>query len=166
MACAKRGAGLGNYRLDGCELFVTLEPCAMCSGAMLHARCARRVRRARSEDRRRRLGARPVRRAAPEPPDRGRRRRAGRRLRRLLAGLLRQRAGRSAPGAHPLRDDALRTPDERFAACRAIPGAALRQRPAGAGRPAPALPRRRPPTRPSPGCACTATRPGATCTAR
>ena len=29
---------LGNYRLDGCELFVTLEPCAMCAGAMLHAR--------------------------------------------------------------------------------------------------------------------------------
>ena len=25
---------LGNYRLDGCELFVTLEPCAMCAGAM------------------------------------------------------------------------------------------------------------------------------------
>ena len=34
---------LENYRLDGCELFVTLEPCAMCSGAMLHARLARVV---------------------------------------------------------------------------------------------------------------------------
>ncbi len=34
---------IGNYRLDGCELFVTLEPCAMCSGAMLHARLARVV---------------------------------------------------------------------------------------------------------------------------
>ncbi len=34
---------LGNYRLDGCELFVTLEPCAMCSGAMLHARIQRVV---------------------------------------------------------------------------------------------------------------------------
>lgn len=29
---------LGNYRLEGCTLYVTLEPCAMCSGAMLHAR--------------------------------------------------------------------------------------------------------------------------------
>ncbi|MDH4479532.1 MAG: tRNA adenosine(34) deaminase TadA [Rhodoferax sp.] len=34
---------LGNYRLDGCELFVTLEPCAMCSGAMLHSRLKRVV---------------------------------------------------------------------------------------------------------------------------
>ncbi|MBC7682082.1 MAG: tRNA adenosine(34) deaminase TadA [Ferruginibacter sp.] len=34
---------LGNYRLDGCELFVTLEPCTMCSGAMLHARLQRVV---------------------------------------------------------------------------------------------------------------------------
>ena len=34
---------LGNYRLDGCELFVTLEPCAMCAGAMLHARLQRVV---------------------------------------------------------------------------------------------------------------------------
>jgi tRNA(adenine34) deaminase len=36
-------AALGNYRLDGCELYVTLEPCAMCSGAMLHARLKRVV---------------------------------------------------------------------------------------------------------------------------
>ena len=34
---------LGNYRLDGCTLYVTLEPCTMCSGAMLHARLARVV---------------------------------------------------------------------------------------------------------------------------
>ena len=34
---------LGNYRLDGCTLYVTLEPCAMCSGAMLHARVSRLV---------------------------------------------------------------------------------------------------------------------------
>src|SRR3569623_1112602 len=34
---------LGNYRLPGCELYVTLEPCAMCSGAMMHARRARVV---------------------------------------------------------------------------------------------------------------------------
>jgi len=34
---------LGNYRLPGCELYVTLEPCVMCSGAMLHARLSRVV---------------------------------------------------------------------------------------------------------------------------
>ena len=34
---------LGNYRLVGCELFVTLEPCLMCSGAIMHARVARLV---------------------------------------------------------------------------------------------------------------------------
>ncbi len=34
---------LGNYRLPGCELFVTLEPCAMCVGAIIHARVARLV---------------------------------------------------------------------------------------------------------------------------
>ena len=34
---------LGNYRLPGCTLYVTLEPCIMCSGAMMHARLARVV---------------------------------------------------------------------------------------------------------------------------
>ncbi|MGE0406889.1 MAG: tRNA adenosine(34) deaminase TadA, partial [Candidatus Korobacteraceae bacterium] len=34
---------LGNYRLTECELYVTLEPCAMCAGAMVHARIARLI---------------------------------------------------------------------------------------------------------------------------
>ena len=34
---------LGNYRLEGCTLYVTLEPCAMCSGAAMHARLSRLV---------------------------------------------------------------------------------------------------------------------------
>jgi len=34
---------LGNYRLTGCDLFVTLEPCVMCAGAILHARIERVV---------------------------------------------------------------------------------------------------------------------------
>jgi tRNA(adenine34) deaminase len=38
---------LGNYRLVDCELFVTLEPCVMCVGAMFHARIARVVYGAR-----------------------------------------------------------------------------------------------------------------------
>lgn len=43
MALRAAAAILGNYRLPGCELFVTLEPCAMCAGAMLHARLSRVV---------------------------------------------------------------------------------------------------------------------------
>lgn len=39
-AAARR---LGNYRLPGCALYVTLEPCAMCAGAIIHARIARVV---------------------------------------------------------------------------------------------------------------------------
>ena len=42
-AMREAGRVLGNYRLAGCELYVTLEPCAMCVGAMLHARVARVV---------------------------------------------------------------------------------------------------------------------------
>jgi tRNA(adenine34) deaminase len=38
---------LENYRLPGCELFVTLEPCAMCAGAILHARVKRVIYGAR-----------------------------------------------------------------------------------------------------------------------
>jgi tRNA(adenine34) deaminase len=34
---------LGNYRLSDCELYVTLEPCAMCAGAMIHARISRLI---------------------------------------------------------------------------------------------------------------------------
>jgi tRNA(adenine34) deaminase len=34
---------LGNYRINGCTLYVTLEPCAMCAGAMIHARIDRLV---------------------------------------------------------------------------------------------------------------------------
>ena len=43
MALRAAAKALGNYRLPECELYVTLEPCAMCSGAMLHARLKRVV---------------------------------------------------------------------------------------------------------------------------
>jgi tRNA(adenine34) deaminase len=42
-ALRSAGAARGNYRLPDCELFVTLEPCAMCAGAILHARIGRVV---------------------------------------------------------------------------------------------------------------------------
>lgn len=43
MALRLAAEKLGNYRLPECELYVTLEPCAMCAGAMLHARLKRVV---------------------------------------------------------------------------------------------------------------------------
>jgi tRNA(adenine34) deaminase len=47
IALRDAAARLTNYRLGECELYVTLEPCAMCAGAMLHARIARVVYGAR-----------------------------------------------------------------------------------------------------------------------
>ena len=110
---------LSNYRLDGCSLYVTLEPCAMCSGAMLHARLARVVYGATDP----KTGA------------------AGSVLNlfghtqinhqtqvqggvlaeecaNLLSDFFRQRRHQQRADAlarHPLRDDALRTPDAAFA---------------------------------------------------
>ncbi len=110
---------LGNYRLDGCTLYVTLEPCAMCSGAMLHARLPRVV-----------FGA--------TDPKTGA---AGSVLdlfghaglnhhTEVRGGVLAQECGAllsaffrarrtqqraEALARHPLRDDALRTPDAAFA---------------------------------------------------
>ena len=43
VAMRNAGAALGNHRLVGCTLYVTLEPCAMCAMAMVHARIARVV---------------------------------------------------------------------------------------------------------------------------
>lgn len=106
---------LSNYRLDGCTLYVTLEPCAMCSGAMLHARLARVV-----------YGA-----ADPKTGT------AGSVLdlfshaqinhqtvvqggvladecATLLQGFFSERRRAQRMQAQPLRDDALRTPEARF----------------------------------------------------
>ena len=43
VAMRRAGAAIGNHRLVGCTLYVTLEPCAMCAMAMIHARIARLV---------------------------------------------------------------------------------------------------------------------------
>jgi tRNA(adenine34) deaminase len=114
-ALREAAEALGNYRLDGCELFVTLEPCAMCSGAMLHARLARVVY------------------GAPDPKTGA----AGsildlfaqERLNHqtaitggvladeggaLLSEFFRRRRQETRMKAQPLREDALRTPEERF----------------------------------------------------
>jgi tRNA(adenine34) deaminase len=104
---------LGNYRLDGCTLYVTLEPCAMCSGAMLHARVDRVV-----------FGA-----ADPRTGV------AGSVLNlfghtqlnhqtQVTGGVLADECGQllkdffrtKRMNAQPIREDALRTPDDAFAA--------------------------------------------------
>jgi tRNA(adenine34) deaminase len=43
VALREAGKNLGNHRLGACDLFVTIEPCAMCAGAMTHARLRRLV---------------------------------------------------------------------------------------------------------------------------
>ena len=43
LALREAGARVGNHRLRDCELFATIEPCAMCAGAMVHARLKRLV---------------------------------------------------------------------------------------------------------------------------
>ena len=43
VAMREAGRILGNHRMEGCELFVIIEPCAMCAGAMMHARLKRLV---------------------------------------------------------------------------------------------------------------------------
>jgi tRNA(adenine34) deaminase len=43
VALREAGAALGNHRLEDCELFATIEPCAMCAGALVHARLKRLI---------------------------------------------------------------------------------------------------------------------------
>ncbi len=43
IALREAGAAVGNHRLGDCTLFVTIEPCAMCAGALVHARIQRLV---------------------------------------------------------------------------------------------------------------------------
>src|SRR3984893_18846793 len=43
VALREAGRALANYRLEDCTLYATLEPCAMCAGAILHARISRLV---------------------------------------------------------------------------------------------------------------------------
>ena len=102
---------LGNYRIEGCTLYVTLEPCAMCGGAMLHARLDRVVYGAADP----RTGV------------------AGSVLNlfdhsqlnhqtQVTGGVLADECGQllkdffrpKRMNLHPLREDALRTPDEAF----------------------------------------------------
>ena len=120
MAALRAGAAqLSNYRLDGCTLYVTLEPCAMCSGAMLHARLPRVVYGAADA----KTGAAgSVVNLFAEPRLNHQTAVQGGVLADECGALLsdffrdRRRAQRAQQlAAHPLRQDALRTPDAAFA---------------------------------------------------
>lgn len=43
LALREAGSNVGNYRLPDCDLYVTVEPCAMCAGAITHARIRRLI---------------------------------------------------------------------------------------------------------------------------
>ncbi|QHE76557.1 tRNA adenosine(34) deaminase TadA [Hydrogenophaga sp. PBL-H3] len=102
---------LGNYRLEGCSLYVTLEPCAMCSGAMLHARLARVVFGAADP----KTGAAgSVLNLFDHPQLNHQTVVRGGVLAEEGAQLLRGFFKERRVNPHPLRDDALRTPDDRF----------------------------------------------------
>jgi len=126
LALRQAAEHLGNYRLDQCELFVTLEPCAMCAGAMLHARLKRVV-----------FGA-------PDPKTGA----AGSVVNlfdnkqlnhhtqvsggllasecaKVLQDFFAQQRARKLQAAQPLREDALRTPSNRFDKLPAMPGASV-----------------------------------------
>jgi tRNA(adenine34) deaminase len=116
MALREAAEAVGNYRLDGCALYVTLEPCAMCSGAMLHARLARVVFGAPDP----KTGAAgSVLNLFAEPRLNHRTQLQGGVLAAESGDLLsrffasRRQEGRLAQS--PLREDAVRTPEERFA---------------------------------------------------
>lgn len=109
---------LGNYRLDGCTLYVTLEPCAMCSGAILHARLDRVVFGATDP----KTGvAGSVINLFAEPRLNHQTQVQGGVLAHECAALLqaffqnrRLQQAQQKQAQHPLRDDALRTPESRF----------------------------------------------------
>lgn len=115
MALRDAASRLGNYRLDDCELFVTLEPCVMCSGAMFHARLKRVVFGAHDP----KTGAAgSVIQLYANPAINHHAQVKGGVLEQECASLLQdffaQRRKEAKVNATPLRDDALRTPDARF----------------------------------------------------
>ena len=115
MALRAAATSLGNYRLEGCTLYVTLEPCAMCSGAMLYARLSRVVYGARD----------PKTGVAGSVLDLFSSSRLNHQTQviggvladecaALLQNFFQQRRLTGKTGREPLREDALRTPLEQF----------------------------------------------------
>lgn len=115
MALREAARQLGNYRLEGCTLYVTLEPCAMCAGALLHARVSKVVYGA-ADPKTGAAGSVLNLFAQPEINHHTH----------VTAGVLQDACGQllqsffserrqaQGRGRMPLREDALRTPDDRF----------------------------------------------------
>ena len=112
VALREAGRALGNYRLEGCTLYVTLEPCAMCSGAMLHARLDRVVFGA-SDPRTGVAGS--VLNLFDHPQLNHQTEVKGGVLAQACGQLLKDFFKPKRMNPHPLREDALRTPEEAFA---------------------------------------------------
>ncbi|MCX7741787.1 MAG: tRNA adenosine(34) deaminase TadA [Tepidimonas sp.] len=117
VALRQAARALGNYRLDGCTLYVTLEPCAMCAQAALHARLKRVVFAAREP---KSGAAGSVLDLFAQPALNAHTRVEGGVLADEAAALLqaffRQRRQQQRQQAVPLREDALRTPEAAFEA--------------------------------------------------
>jgi tRNA(adenine34) deaminase len=115
-ALRQAAQAVGNYRLDDCDLYVTLEPCAMCSGAMLHARL-RRVFFGAPDPKTGAAGS--VVDVFGEPRLNHQTQVQGAVLAAECGALLSEffagRRQEARAAAAPLRDDALRTADDRFA---------------------------------------------------
>ncbi len=115
MALRQAAQALGNYRLDGCDLYVTLEPCAMCSGAMLHARLRRLVFGA--SDPKTGAAGSVIDLFAQSQLNHQTEVQGGvlaRECGELLAEFFKTRRQEARTTADPLREDALRTPDPCF----------------------------------------------------
>ncbi len=116
VALRAAAAAVGNYRLEGCELFVTLEPCAMCAGAMLHARLKRVVFGAADP----KTGAAGSVLNVFDYPQLNHQTEVvggvmAAQCAHQLQAFFKGKRERVRSDATPLREDALRTPEERFA---------------------------------------------------
>ncbi len=116
LAIREAAITLGNYRLDGCELHVTLEPCAMCAGAALNARFQRVVYA--TPDPKTGAAGSVLNLFAHEKINHHCQARAGSWLTQECAALLQDfflnRRTEQKMNHQALREDALRTPEERF----------------------------------------------------
>jgi tRNA(adenine34) deaminase len=115
-ALREAAAALENYRLDGCDLYVTLEPCAMCTGAMLHARLRRVVFGA--ADPKTGAAGSVVNLFAQSQLNHQTEVQGGvlsEACAELLGEFFKARRQEARSSADPLRDDALRPPDQAFA---------------------------------------------------